>query len=149
MRYLLTLFLILSACAIDPKDPRDLSGIDPAFVSLVKKFEGLLGHSIGDIPIGFSDDPSYAGQCLRWTGAGYYREIKIYRGFWNGANDYQRENALFHELGHCALNRKHDEETIYWKAGLYVPKSFMWPGVFFNNELEPLTSYYENELFNP
>jgi Zn-dependent peptidase ImmA (M78 family) len=34
-------------------------------------------------------------------------EIHFLQWYWNLANDAHRENLVFHELGHCVLNRDH------------------------------------------
>lgn len=31
--------------------------------------------------------------------------------YWDGANDLEREFLIFHELGHCALNRGHIDDS--------------------------------------
>ena len=31
--------------------------------------------------------------------------------YWNGANDLEKEFLVFHELGHCALNREHIDDS--------------------------------------
>ena len=38
------------------------------------------------------------------------RTVTIDDAFWRKADTYQREYVVFHELGHCVLNRRHLED---------------------------------------
>jgi len=50
-----------------------------------------------------------AGTCS--YGARSPRHVTIDLPFWQGAGFYSREMVVFHELGHCILNRDHSEDT--------------------------------------
>jgi hypothetical protein len=136
-------------------DPRDIHGIDPAFAPYVKQFEDILGRSIGDIPIQFGpQNGDVIGVCVVWNSA--WREIKIDPNYWkDGAYDNdERMSLIFHELGHCVLNRGHLSSmwTYTNNQGPWsVPVSFMNPYVFFSDypPYLDLKSYYINELFHP
>ena len=157
---LLLLSSLLVACAPMPKpsDPRDISGINPAFASYVQEFEVMYGHPIGDIPIQFAPLSGYTiGECVVWTGG--WREIKIDPDWWNyeAIDDDQRESIIAHELGHGVLNRGHITGNYLYTSldGLsqwQMPISLMYPDVFFSDWLEDwqtLKVYYYNELFHP
>ena len=58
--------------------------------------------------ITFIDERFVAGSCSRHSGNP--NQIEINTTFWNRANDLQREYVVFHELGHCYLNREHLED---------------------------------------
>jgi hypothetical protein len=48
-----------------------------------------------------------AGQCS-WSSQ-HPNTVTIDTPFWNNASDLSREFVVFHELGHCILNRGHNE----------------------------------------
>jgi hypothetical protein len=45
------------------------------------------------------------GQCLTYSDG--RREIKVSTSFWANAAAFDKEFLLFHELGHCLLDREH------------------------------------------
>jgi hypothetical protein len=157
MRGLLLLSITLIGCTRPNGDPRDITGINPAFDTYVAQFEQHLGRSIGDIPMQFANLPGdMVGECIIWDVDPEFswREIKIDPTFWANNQDVNTAMSLiFHELGHCVLNRAHIYTTWTYtnKDGPWsVPTSIMYPYLFFDS-WEPfpeLTSYYMNELFN-
>jgi hypothetical protein len=158
MRKLLVLSILLVGCSrqVHYTDPRDIHGIDPAFTAIVAEFESYLGRSIGDIPIGFGPGGGdVVGRCSVWNSE--WREIKIdpeywnYMGQWGHIPDEDARTALlFHELGHCVLNRGH-LNTMWNNNGWSVYTSFMNFAVFFSSQYSAFESkaYYVNELFHP
>jgi len=77
-------------------------------------------------------------------------KVSIDRRFFTGATHEAKINLVFHELGHCVLNRRHDESI-----GQYgYPKSLMYPLILYSEDsfnvfIELLSVYYYKELFNP
>ncbi len=59
----------------------------------------------GDI-ISFDED-NVAGSCTRR--ASDVDDLRVNTFIWNQANDMEREYIIFHELGHCYLDREHLE----------------------------------------
>ncbi len=56
-------------------------------------------------------DGNIAGQCTSFSG-GAGNNIRIDDQFWQQADFYLREFVMYHELGHCVLDRPHlDAET--------------------------------------
>ncbi len=53
------------------------------------------------------NDRFVAGTCARDSDD--VNDIEISRAFWNRVDEFQREYVMFHELGHCYLNREHLE----------------------------------------
>jgi Zn-dependent peptidase ImmA (M78 family) len=47
------------------------------------------------------------GQCKSYSDGS--KQIIIDQPFWESASDIEREYVVFHELGHCLLNRSHDD----------------------------------------
>jgi hypothetical protein len=81
------------------------------------------------------------GKCTRWSIG--ERQIEIDQAYWQDPTTTENEkiSLIFHELGHCDLNRNHDESL---RQDGY-PKSLMCPYnlSFFDEESE----YYYAELF--
>ena len=48
-----------------------------------------------------------SGQCAHNTDAPSL--VSIDANYWSRADDYEKEFIVFHELGHCALKRGHDD----------------------------------------
>lgn len=100
---LIALALLVSACGKSP----DI--LDPELAPYVDRFkaEGIkYGHPVTiffDIQFGVPD-PSNArvvGECSGNNG------VIISAGFWEHAPDADKEQLMFHELGHCALFLSH------------------------------------------
>lgn len=149
---ILSLVILTTACAKDPHpdDPRTIQGVDPEFKLYVKNFEDSFGRSIGDVSIGFGALPSdRAGICTKFDDG--FRQVTINPTIWGEIDDFARFNLIFHELGHCVLDRKHDDTMIEHSTGTgkkTVPKSFMYPNLFFKESISNLEDYYVGEMFN-
>lgn len=158
MKHMLLLLLptLLISCnnyrsSSSNQDPREIKGIDPAFTEQVSLFESLYGQSIGDISIGFYPlSGRVIGQCTQWSNG--FRQIKVNPTYWFIAESRAKIGLIFHELGHCLLNREHMNSMFHYD-GLhvrgYIPISLMYPYNFFSDPYEDLDSYYYGELFNP
>lgn len=60
------------------------------------------------------------------------------------------QNVVFHELGHCILNRGHREAKVKDKYGLEIPESIMFPSEFGDQEYYRSNfQRYIKELFHP
>ena len=53
------------------------------------------------------DQNNIAGTCTRRDHDN--NDIEVNRAFWERATDLEREFVVFHELGHCYLDREHTE----------------------------------------
>lgn len=102
----------------------------------------------GDVPISASLSQTLnvnvAGTCLRRDNA--ENEIRINRNYWNSADELEREFVMFHELGHCFLNRDHTEET--YPDGTCISIMASGTGSCDENYTELTRSDYLDELFN-
>lgn len=58
---------------------------------------------IGDIR-----DQGVVGQCQTYSDGS--KAVVIEEGYWNRLSDLKKEFIVFHELGHCILNRGHLDE---------------------------------------
>lgn len=129
---------LLSSCA--DKTPRELE-------SYLVKFEQAYGQKVS-IDINFVEklDNNVVGVCYLYSSG--YRKIELSNEYWNKVTELAQEELLFHELGHCVLNRGHNDKKIAYQ-NQSVPESIMYPYVFGN------TWYYKQrrieyieELFN-
>jgi len=103
---------------------------DKAFSKYVSSFELHFNKKV-KVPITFSKlDDRYAGVCYTYSNG--YREIEISKTSWDSMNDEQREQVIFHELGHYVLNKGHDDTML--NSG--CPKSIMRSVAFSLNEID-------------
>lgn len=114
---ILLLLIFLAACgktssaglSEDPvsKEIRKQKTTDPEFETYVVEFEFEYGKSVKHIPINFGDlEYNKIGTCYSWDSG--KKEIEIDRDWWDDrSTDSERVVLIFHELGHCALNRSH------------------------------------------
>lgn len=121
---LLSLYFLLQSCGIligqdvMNGETRQYGATNPVFVPYVEKFENdaeainqTSNFHVGDIPINFGDTrkDTYDGVCLKYPNGD--REIIIKKSWWDNTDVTQREVLIYHELGHCRLNRSHDDST--------------------------------------
>lgn len=71
-----------------------------------------------------------------------YRKISIKAQYWDTASPIQKRVLMFHELGHCALNRGHNEERVNCRN-----VSTMFPILVANKFTEDHVEKYDIELF--
>lgn len=142
--------MLLTACgtaptSIDVKEPTH--GYRPTVVHaelapLVDKFKDLYKIQF-NIRVEFFDlDSPSAGMCYSWSNG--HREIDIDQEEFEYMDEYEQEILVFHELGHCILNRGHDD-TDY--AGDWIgPNSIMNPYIFSGETYFEHRKYYRDEL---
>lgn len=136
--------------SVELTEEGSLALVDKRLVPMVAKFQKRYGKPIGNIPVQIRElSDNRAGTCRLWYDG--RREIIVSEQFYNDTLDdpYLLEATVFHELGHCVLNRDHDwgktdttDSTIY--------KSLMYPYVFSTSDIyEANYEYYHDELFSP
>lgn len=118
---------------------------EKVFLNYVKNFEDVNGKIKTSIIFGNLESPR-VGVCKKWNNSSY-REIQIDREYWNNASELSRKQLILHELGHCELNREHEDSFLSDNCPTSVMRSY----TFFNSELsncfEPNFKYYLEELF--
>lgn len=138
-KLLLITFIFLAACQKPPyQDPEIKQVADTVLLEAEKRGKS---YSINWIGLKFSDlGAGTAGICRVST-----KEMTIYidRNFWNLKKEY-REQLVAHELGHCLLNKKHNNSI----TNEYIPKSIMYTYVIDNQIYQFYKKYYFDELFN-
>lgn len=118
-----TILLILSLCtgcgsisASDlrphnsPVDPRSTHDTDEEFLRYVEEFRRDCGVEVTDTPISFKEqEVGILGSC-NWSGPfenKKYKSIEIDREKWEELRYWERKWLIYHELGHCTLDREH------------------------------------------
>lgn len=122
---------------------------DSRFDSYVQSFEDEYGSKV-TVPIVFkATERGHAGVCIKWTNG--YREININKIYWDSINELQREQLIYHELGHCVLDLGHVDNH-FWSFIWRCPVSIMRSWAFSSREVDKCYdreyNYYMNELFN-
>lgn len=85
-------------------------------------------------------DGRMVGVCIAW------RSVKFDYNAWDRFSDDQREELVFHELGHCELLREHNDAKIELN-GEIVPESIMYPYLVKEQVYVKNRAYYLKELF--
>ena len=85
-----------------------------------KEFESRGIKVVNFTPINFGP-LNEAGTCHRRPWGNW---IEINEKFWNSFNKTAKKYLLAHEIGHCMLDRDHDDEMIEFH-GIAAPKSIM------------------------
>jgi SprT-like family len=114
MKIIIILLFLVSCGKVN--DMRAMDGelvhkSEPIFNTLARKFENEFNVAV-KVPIIFSTtlERNIAGVCLVYSTG--YREIQISRQVWFNQSEEQREQLVYHELGHCVLNKGHDDTTM-------------------------------------
>ena len=109
--YLSLIIVLLVGCAEDPPE----INVDPVFQEFVDEFvveAARFGQDIDfsdtGLSIQFRDvvDRGSSGVCLG------NHMIEIETAFWAGLSDFDRQGLIFHELGHCELDRPHRNDKL-------------------------------------
>lgn len=99
---------------------------DQEFAPLVGYFESYgkkefndPNFVVGDIPINFGDPKNgdHDGVCKIY--GDNTREVLIRKSWWDKADQVSKKVMIFHELGHCRLDRRHNEETVQVNGRTY------------------------------
>lgn len=152
MKRLIPLLLLISCGKSLPDflnikgSPVKKSKTDPAFSQFVESFSRQFNVGV-KVPIVFKNIKSrYAGVCLKYSSG--YREIQINPTHWKNYSLEQREQLIYHELGHCVLNRGHNDKLM--EANTNCPDSIMRSYMFSINEINncyvPEYNHYMEEL---
>ena len=140
------LFLFLVACA----GHQPVVSIDPAFQSYVDQWHSdarLVGHGdeIDDLIIEFGSLLQLGEKGVCFTGVGYTPTIQIDVTWWNEPQDpIQLKYLIYHELGHCILNRVHNNKMIAISNGASVYESIMNPYAYIDDYYD--ANYHQHIL---
>lgn len=135
--------LLLAGCGQPPPNV----SVDPQLKPYFNSFESNIGGYTADISAQFADtenQPNPLGEtvaeCMVYDDGA--KLIQVDPNFWNTANEDQREQTIFHELGHCSLGLKHI--TTLQNNG--CPVSIMYPYAFGDPCYTTHHEYYMGEL---
>jgi hypothetical protein len=92
------------------KNPYAKHKSDPVFATYVDSFKNEFNVRVS-VPIILKEiEASKAGVCYVWSDG--YREVQINSKYWYSFSEDQKEQIVFHELGHCVFNLNHDDSTL-------------------------------------
>jgi hypothetical protein len=149
--------LILSACGKGTLSPVNDAPDFQRYLDHFQAYSVQYGHDVPPVKnllgvtFGPTQDADVAGLCIWGFLSG--RQILINKEQWKDLDDLSRESLVFHELGHCALNRAHNADLISGaETGLKAddkkyPKSLMNPVFVNGTTYKKLQDYYLRELF--
>lgn len=132
---------------------RQFSTTNNTFQPYVYSFEAHAKNELNDpnfkvvdVPINFGDteNDQFVGVCFTYSNGD--KEIIIDKEWWDRVSETAKESLLYHELGHCALNRGHNEDTIE-KNNKTIRASVMHPGVVSTMDYNNYKTGYIHELF--
>jgi len=137
MKILLALLILTTACA-----KKLYQEPNAEFVPYLQMFSEDYRVNANGFNVQFADlKDSKIGTCYRNTRDGGYK-IEIDREWWErNANEQVRATLMYHELGHCLLNRGHDSTVVNG-----YPRSIMYPYIFYFPE--SMWESYVRELGN-
>lgn len=157
MRYLALNLLFLILLVMSCTDDGPESDMDPAFIPFVDRFieeANIRGITIDPSRIGsiqFGETPATSGVpnpngvCFLSSG-----RVVIDKIVWNRLNDISRERLIFHELGHCVLDRHHDNALLPNGECKSIMKGHEENFCFSNLGLSEFwRNYFIDELFDP
>ena len=141
----LSLCIFLLACGKQPttEPVLDVTGFEP-YVQTFEKYSRDFGHpvTVTNLRIQFGETQKQErAYCL--LSADRPPTITINESKWSTLEDSEREELLFHEMGHCVLKRKHRSEVM--DGG--IPESLMNPYAINRFTYSAHQNYYLDELF--
>lgn len=128
------------------KKPYTKQKSDPLFDTYIDNFEQRFSVTVR-VPVVFKElDSSKAGVCYVWSDG--YREININSEHWASFSEEQREQLLYHELGHCVFDLNHDDSRLDYRQS--CPNSIMRSYMFNLYEIQncyiPENIHYMEDL---
>lgn len=124
MKSFIVIFTLVVGCGL----PHPYTS-NPDFDAYKAKFEQETGVKV-TVPIIYDSlDEQTVGLCE--TFADGYKLIRIDVDFWKVMGNGGKEEVIYHELGHCQLDRDHaDQLTEAPTYGYSIPNSIMYPYIF-------------------
>lgn len=122
---------------------------DEDFVKYVERFEQETGIKV-QVPVFYGTiKEDFAAVCEVYSDG--YKQIRVNSKYWTMLGELGKEELVYHELGHCVLNRDHtDSFTVLWPQGYSIPNSIMYPYVFGDSFFYSIyREHYVQELLNP
>jgi len=144
----------MSACAPKEKEHMELFQVDSTFLPYVQNFE-LAGVSEGkdvkitDLIVAFGDTPSMNETGVCEIADNETPKVTINQRIWNTLSNTDRQEVVFHELGHCVLRRRHQSSEMMGFGGMTrIPESIMYPYRIPGTTYQAHIAQYHDELFS-
>jgi hypothetical protein len=145
---------LLSGCgkAQDTSSHEAVLSVDAQATDYVARFErssAEYGASIAitDLIVRFGQvdaDGEGGGRGVCEYSAGNTPVITLSQSAWDSSSDADREELVFHELGHCVLMKRHEAGLL---RELGIPKSLMNPTKIDGSVYRQNKNYYLSSLF--
>lgn len=144
--------LLLSTCSAE-EGVRPAAVVDPELQPYFETFAAEAARRQVDVNAALAQvsasftvlDGQIGGQCRRSTTAGH--AVLIHRDYWQRFSSLQRELLVFHELGHCILQREHLD--LADSSGNCVSMMHSGAGHCRVGYTAARREYYLDELFHP
>jgi len=141
-RHALFIALLLPACGHTLQ-------VDPDFRATVEDFERTAASvgadvAVDDLVVEYGETSNAAAGATCYRRTMHTPRIAVDRGAWDAMTDAQKREALFHEMGHCVLNREHTTER-YPQDN--CPRSIMAPSPVGDWCRNAHGEEYDRELF--
>ena len=142
-----------------PEFRRQFSVSNSVFLPFINEFEenarkelGQKDFKVVNVPINFGDteNKEFVGVCFKYSNG--EKEILIKKEWWDGFGGdsknslAQKRSLIFHELGHCVLNRKHTNDLVD-KDDHKIKVSLMHSSIIPGREFLEFHDEYIHELF--
>lgn len=129
--------------------PNNVRSVHPDLEQHVHSFELNWGQRISYMVTFASKDEmgTSAGLCILYSNGG--KLVKIQEDYYRAVDFYRKEQLIYHELGHCSLNRDHNDSVREFPEGNF-PASTMHSSTFGGIEAQIYQThrgYYISELF--
>ena len=134
--------------SMDTEDVLEKRGLhtDIEFASYIQQFEKYSKIDTSSVPVSFGKlKKGVAGTCYQITIEGVVdiAYIEINKRYWGKMSEKQKIQLIFHEFGHCVLDRDH----VDWQTPNECPSSFMHDCVISNYCLGKYFNVYLKEMF--
>lgn len=128
------------------KKPYTKHKTSPEFMPYVHSFEQQFNVRVNVPVISNKIDSNKAGVCYVWSDG--YREIQINSQHWSSFSEEQKEQLVFHELGHCVFDLNHDDSRLQYRTSCpnSIMRSFMFNQYEIDNCYIPENAHYMENL---
>lgn len=162
----LVILTLATACGPQPQPMRQAQNIDAALSPYLDKFlssasDNGMTLNTSSLSMTFSEtmppssipNSQVLAYCQR---SSYGQSVVVWTAYWNQTSVSNREQLIFHELGHCLLGLSHDDTTQpafdYYGTPSYMPnapRSIMNTFHFGAGLYSGNRDAYLKQLFNP
>lgn len=117
--------------------------IDPVFLEDISTFKKIYHVGVKSSVVFGKINAEYAAVCNTYSSGA--SKVIIDKTLWDGFSREQQQNLIFHELGHCELNLKHND-----RFSGDCPVTLMYPSIFPDYLIDrcfiPARQYYLENL---